>query len=360
MSASCVSLLQTIVQTAFPRNCGLFSAFGYGSVAIPQHGRSTANSQLDLVLIVEDPLSWHLENCAKNPHHYSRISQRFNQKLLKLAVSKWPNPAVYYNPLVKWTDPSNSFPPQLIKYGVVGLSRLLQDLNSWSDLYIAGRLHKPVIWIPVKPLPKHDSSAFSVALSHNLTSALAFVLLQHDFDHSGPLSETELYRSLASISYRGDWRLYFGEDRRKIERLITGVSRRQAFRSLYLPYLHADPFSELFDVVVPSNLTTDFIVRPRFTDSREYIPCLLTYLPNEFCLSSSAGVGPPADAAAARYHLRSLPFEQRSALLSATAASVVRWASYRQTLLGVFSAGIFRSVTYSLEKFKKMLSSLHH
>uniref|UniRef100_A0A0X3Q4J8 Phosphatidate cytidylyltransferase, mitochondrial n=1 Tax=Schistocephalus solidus TaxID=70667 RepID=A0A0X3Q4J8_SCHSO len=359
MCASCAPLLQTIVQTAFPRNGGLLYAFGYGSVVIPQHGRSTANSQLDLVLIVKDPLSWHLENCAKNPHHYSRISQRFNHRFLKLAVSKWPSPAVYYNPLIEWTDPNNSCSPQLLKYGVVGLTRLLQDLNSWSDLYIAGRLHKPVAWIPVKPLPKHDESAFALALSHNLTSALAFALLQHDFDHSGPLSETELYRSLASISYRGDWRLYLGEDRKKIERLISGVPRRRAFRSLYLPYLNAAPFSELFDVAVPSSLSIDFIIEPRHRDGYECSPCLLALLPDQFCTSCAAG-GVGDTPAAARCHLQSLSYAQRSALLSATAASVVRWASYRQTLLGIFSAGIGRSFTYSLEKFKKMLASLYY
>ena len=44
---------------------------------------------------------------------------------------------VYYNTLVDWGD-------RRIKYGVVSTARLQEDLHGWTDLYIAGRMHKPV------------------------------------------------------------------------------------------------------------------------------------------------------------------------------------------------------------------------
>jgi hypothetical protein len=32
----------------------------------------------------------------------------------------------------------------MVKYGVVSTRSVLHDLHSWSSLYVAGRLHKPV------------------------------------------------------------------------------------------------------------------------------------------------------------------------------------------------------------------------
>lgn len=334
-------LLSTIVKSLFPQNSGLVSAFGYGSVAIPQHDRSTAHSQLDLVLIVEDPYNWHVANCNRNPHHYNKLARRFDKFLLKRAVTHMPNPAVYYNPFVTWHDPSSQFPSQLIKYGVVGIKPLLEDLSTWSDLYIAGRLHKPVAWISsIGTKPKELANG----LQSNLKAAAAFALLQNPL---GEINEHAFYHSIASISYQGDWRVYFGEDRRKIDRLISGEPRRRSFRELYLPTLFA---IDLLPANVPRDVNTDFQIEI----SNLSVPNLLACLPASLCRIATKMTEPKM----ARDLLARMPQSERSMHLSKAAASVVRWASYRQTLLGVFSAGLTKSAQYSFAKFRKMLVSL--
>nr|BAX90101.1 mitohondrial matrix protein 37 [Echinococcus multilocularis] len=337
-------LLQSIVHGLFPKNCGLVSAFGYGSVAVPQHGRTAVKSQLDFILVVDDPLKWHTANLKLNPNHYSGLASICDGALLKCAVNKWPHPAVYYNPLVNWCDCTEVFPPQVIKYGVVGYEPLVSDLNTWCDLYIAGRLHKPVVFVPqCEPPPKLRSSLLS-----NLQSALAFSLLQLDLPL---LKEDFLYHSLASISYRGDWRLYFGEDKRKIECLITGEPRRRGFRELYLPLFTTSPFKSLFAVEVPSDLKTDIRIFPQ--REGQIVRQLLECLPSELCQLAVC-----EDSASARHRLTEMTTKERRMRLQHASASIVRRSSYWQTALGLFSAGLSRSVVYSFAKFRKMLASL--
>ena len=51
---------------------------------------------------------------------------------------------VYFNPMVPWGG-------RLIKYGVVEASRAQRDLEHWTDLYVSGRLHKPVRELQLHP-----------------------------------------------------------------------------------------------------------------------------------------------------------------------------------------------------------------
>ncbi|KAM3176350.1 hypothetical protein ACTXT7_006662 [Hymenolepis weldensis] len=338
-------LLQCIVRSLFPKNCGLVSAFGYGSVAVPQHGRTTSNSQLDIILVVDDPLKWHIANLQLNPRHYSRLAALNSGSLLKNVVCKWPHPAVYYNPLVTWHDPTESFPSQVLKYGVVGVGQLLTDLNNWSDLYISGRLQKPVVFVP----QYEPKGSLSSSFNKNLRSALAFSLLQIDFPL---LKEDALYHSIASISYRGDWRLYFGEDKNKIERLITGEPRRRGFRELYLPIFSSQPFSSLFTLEVPCDLKSDLHIHSQMKEV--LVKELLDCLPTSICQLAAQ----EHSSISSRLKLAEMSYEERRKRLLNSTASIVRWASYRQTVLGLFSAGLSRSAIYSFAKFRKMLASL--
>lgn len=59
---------------------------------------------------------------------------------------------------------------QVVKYGVVSMQALLQDLQHWSHLYVAGRLHKPVAVLA-------STAEAEAAYQHNLRAALSTALL---------------------------------------------------------------------------------------------------------------------------------------------------------------------------------------
>ena len=99
-----------------------------------------------------------------------------------------------------------------VKYGVVSEHSFFKDLFSWKFLYLGGRLHKPVKWLTEK------EPAFFQAVHYNLNAALltALLLLPESF------SEQELYITIASLSYTGDFRMNIGEDRRKVSNIVLG------------------------------------------------------------------------------------------------------------------------------------------
>eukprot|EP01138_Halocafeteria_seosinensis_P003408 gb/GECG01003484.1/.p1 GENE.gb/GECG01003484.1/~~gb/GECG01003484.1/.p1 ORF type:complete len:111 (+),score=8.98 gb/GECG01003484.1/:1-333(+) len=62
-------------------------------------------------------------------------------------------------------------PQQLMKYGVISSAALLDDLNNWKTLYVAGRLHKPV------HIFHCGDESFRNAMAENLRHALSASLL---------------------------------------------------------------------------------------------------------------------------------------------------------------------------------------
>eukprot|EP00879_Flechtneria_rotunda_P033629 GHRR01037264.1.p1 GENE.GHRR01037264.1~~GHRR01037264.1.p1 ORF type:complete len:277 (+),score=115.26 GHRR01037264.1:555-1385(+) len=124
---------------------------------------------------------------------------------------------VYFNTLVPIED-------QVIKYGVVGMKAFQQDLCHWSQLYLAGRLQKPVAVLT--PNPEAEA-----ARQQNLQAALTTALLLSP----KTTSLKGLFKRITSLSYLGDVRMGLAEDNRKVERIVAGSYDH--FKQLYLPLL---------------------------------------------------------------------------------------------------------------------------
>ena len=143
---------------------------------------------------------------------------------------------LWYIPYVKVNN-------EIVKYGVISIEDLCKDLLYWNTLYVGGRMHKPIACL-------FDATNNRVpnAQQANLTSALraSLLLLPASF------SEMELYRMLASLSYMGDFRMKVpgGENRNKVENIVK--HQLPWFRIMYstlltrLRFVHVNHNEESF------------------------------------------------------------------------------------------------------------------
>jgi len=84
-----------------------------------------------------------------------------------------------------------------VKYGVVSMDVLEQDLLTWNaGMYFGGRMQKPVMTL-------RDDARIRLANKHNLTNALRIAL----FMLPPTFTEEELFTALCGLSYRGDPRM---------------------------------------------------------------------------------------------------------------------------------------------------------
>ncbi|EOD29853.1 putative Mmp 37, mitochondrial import protein [Emiliania huxleyi CCMP1516] len=151
-------------------------AFVYGSALVAPASGSIPMT--DLVFAVREAEAWHALNLEKHAAHYSPLGMLGPRAVA--AVQERAGAGVYYNAYVPWRG-------RRIKYGVVSVSALLDDLRCWRSLYLAGRMHKPVQTVKSDPL----------AAEANLASAAAAALLMQP-------PEGALLRDICSLSYTGD------------------------------------------------------------------------------------------------------------------------------------------------------------
>jgi len=141
-------------------------AFAYGSGVFHQPGlyksRSGARPMIDFIFAVDNPQQWHTENIQRNRTHYSFLAS-FGGSAVSACANRI-GVGVHFNTLVPWRE------QVMIKYGVIAVDRLEQDLVSWDSLYIGGRMHKPVLCLLEDP-------RVAAAAEKNIECALCASLL---------------------------------------------------------------------------------------------------------------------------------------------------------------------------------------
>ncbi|KAJ6702038.1 hypothetical protein OIU74_013239 [Salix koriyanagi] len=222
---------------------------------------------VDFIIGVSDPKQWHSEVILYNLETYSVMSHLFkfwyfcifhsifgyhtskNMELNEDHYASWMVPlggaklitqvadkigvGVHFNPFVTWND-------KMLKYGVVRMHDLVQDVLHWERFYLSGRLQKPV-HILVDNLDIGDVN--SVNLRAAVSAAL--LLLPSKFN------EEDLYSKICSLSYMGDLRMLFAEDKNKVKRIVEG--QFGLFQSMYRPFLKEYEAKELLTFSLPNS-----------------------------------------------------------------------------------------------------------
>ncbi|XP_033207333.1 phosphatidate cytidylyltransferase, mitochondrial [Belonocnema kinseyi] len=316
----------------FPRNMKF--CFAYGSGTFKQTSDPNEN-MLDLIFVVRNPNRWHAENLSRNPSHYAQPLRFLGYKAITKLQESW-GAKVYYNTLVKTSE------GRTIKYGVISEISLVEDLLDWNLLYLSGRLHKPV-QVLIEP---DEDSDLRTALLQNLHSAVhaALLLLPEHF------TETDFYRTIAGLSYNGDFRMTFGEDKNKVKNIV--IPQLKQFRELYAPILkHFDKYVEIphsEDAAIMCRQDTGPSTRIHHLNQLPRAP--------QVKLVRAWSLGPRSKDT--EDCLRALAHDPDcSETLDQCLREIVWKSSVSQSLKGILTAGLYKSVKYSWAKIVKMMSS---
>ncbi|KAJ3087870.1 Mitochondrial translocator assembly and maintenance protein 41, partial [Quaeritorhiza haematococci] len=180
---------------------------------------SSKPPMIDLVFGVTHPAHWHSLNIRRNPSDYSSFT-KFGSGAVTYLQENFGG-QIYYNPYVEVDG-------MVIKYGVVSIDHLLDDLKDWKTFYLAGRMQKPI-----KVL--RDDARVHLANQTNLYNAVrtSLLLLPSEF------TEEELFLCIAALSYKGDIRTLFVENPYKVNNIV--YSQMDRFREIYRPILEDLP-----------------------------------------------------------------------------------------------------------------------
>lgn len=330
------STLDQLILHNFPQT-GLSLAFGYGSRVIRQGGSVSNNDDLvDLIFVVDDTNQWHSENLSRNNQHYSGLKYLWDNANTITRIQENHGAKMYFNPYVEIGNIS-------IKYGVIKTNHLIDDLTNWEHLYAAGRLHKPVELL-VKTFDNNDK--LKAALRFNKENAIRAALLQlpENFD------TIQLYKVITGLSYHGDLRMIFSEDKNKIDNIVLNQVDR--FDQLYIPVMR---MSHTFkDNVHWHEGKRSFTQNVSHSNIYANLMSLPLNLRRTICDIYSRD----ARSVECEVILSSLSRNiQCDKIVAGAIAAIIRKSSLTQSLKGLVTAGLLKSLRYSQRKLYKSFVS---
>ncbi|KAL8842919.1 MAG: hypothetical protein Q9170_000323 [Blastenia crenularia] len=358
------------IRYAFAYGSGVFPQTASGSKSAdtvhPHPSRAISSMQggqgkmIDFIFGVSYTQHWHSLNLQQHRDHYSGIGSLGSSFVSRVQDNY--GAGMYFNPYVTVNG-------TLIKYGVVNLDTLCRDLSEWDTLYLAGRLQKPVKIL-------RDDPRVRLANQINLISAVrtALLLLPSEF------TEQELYGTIAGLSYLGDPRMALpAENPNKVANIVK--YQLPNFRRLYAPLIEKLPNVAFHDLRCNSS---DWVDDPdtNATLAQDMDPKrrgnMVRRLPRSFraklyfryqskfqipqqefdeMLEESNDQDPNRvkrqqgsvfDQRVATDRLDDLRQEVKRAI-----KSTVQWPSVTQSLKGIVTTGLVRSIRYVKEKIAK-------
>lgn len=326
MSLKNISQLRRIILNQFPSRPTF--CFAYGSGVKHQDGyddKQLRETLIDLVICVDDARKWHAENLHTNPHHYSSMRRCSSDLIARYQMEIGAK--VYCNTLIPLPY------GQSMKYGVISTGDLINDLNDWTDLYVAGRLHKPV-----EIIMPNENDKLRQAIVQNYQNALriALLILPPIF------TRYDLFYTIANLSYAGDFRMIFGEKKNKVKNLVR--PHIDEFFKLYEPQF--EPLSKCLDIGTVSTVITQDKSQLWIRNHLKSLPkgVLDQLLLEDIILNRDEGIVQLARKADLKM------------LLVKAVINIVRRSSITQTLKNIPSAGVLKSIKYGWQKALKTFS----
>lgn len=315
---------------------------------------------IDIILAVDEPHVWHEFNLQRHSDHYSLMARLGGPRFISWVQVKF-GARLYFHPFVNMNI--NNVQRQL-KYGVVSSDDLIRDLLHWDYLYLAGRMHKPIVSIELPPnsrcsLGDENHEVISMermssrtneiddAQHKNLLSAVSASLLLHSSsyneEHSSSISTGKLYNTIAGLSYSGDVRMQIGaEDPNKVNKLVETPGMMAHWDEKYLDTISNLQSVGLLSVVV-NNSCTSTNLETNLSDMairKQLVQNLPLRLRNRSDLIVGSTDKPES-------------LLQGSLALRKELAKIVAPAARSQSIKGFFTAGVVKSWRYAMAKFSK-------
>jgi translocator assembly and maintenance protein 41 len=311
------SILSPSLLSRFPP--GIRFACGYGSGVFSQGELpNTSNKQIDIILAVDSPITWHKQNKSQNFHDYAWITQYFMSPQIITTIQHWGG-GFWFHPFIPISNNNNNIGGDnnkiQIKYGIIDVKDLIQDLTQWNMFYAAGRLQKPVAII------KTDDE-INQALKTNLQLATYASLALLSNNNNNPIiTKQQFFETLVGLSYAGDFRYTIGaESPTKIRDIVLGSKT-------HLDSLYFKNSNIVHDGLIIKHSDDD-------DDKESFTPKLTS-----------------------KQYLAKLPVPYRNSTdhlqFRQTLSNIVQKSSMIQTMKGILTAGPGSSLMYSLAKLRK-------
>jgi translocator assembly and maintenance protein 41 len=197
---------------------------------------------------------------------------------------------------------------------------------------VAGRLHKPVQIYKT-------TQEIEAAQKRNLQAALNTALLLSP--EEAPLND--LYHTISSISYLGDIRVQLkAENKNKVQNIVTPNINQ--FNKLYSPIIEQNPL--LLHQSHSNSIKFQHSASNRLQIFNTLPACLTETIMKQS--NFTAALRP-----AFYNQLVEQPIAQQNDLLRKSIAKIVSFSSSRQSIKGIFTAGIRKSLVYGGQKLMK-------
>ncbi|XP_074317096.1 uncharacterized protein LOC141653277 isoform X2 [Silene latifolia] len=274
----------------------------YGSSLHPN--KDDQSRMIDYILGVEDPIEWHSQNLEMNKKHYASWMVRFGGAKTITRVADDIGVGVHFNPYVSWNNKVNIVVDNLVT--------------------------------PVKQLN----------LCNLRAATSAALLLLPDTFH-----EEDLYAKICSLSYTGDLRMLFAEDRHKVRKIVQG--QFDLFNGIYKPVLEELAAKDLLSFSSSSALNA----KVSQDCGLPAVRCLVSRLPTTVKNRMGVMLGMPQTMDSGRLDVVIKSRAEAANCVEKIIRRKVRVSSLRQAVSGVLTVGAIRASRYAANKMSKAWKS---